>query len=87
MRCYHVELKLLCLKKMAVIVFGSLKAIVKPRYTDTTLSRTLLCPWGEKAPTDTPLIRTLSMAPSVSIVTRFDHICYFWLLQFLFVRL
>jgi len=38
----------------------------------------LLCPWGKKAlalsPNSTRLIRTLFMAPSVSVLTRFDFI-------------
>ena len=56
---------------------------VKPHFTDTRLIRTpryitdsLLCSWGKKAPTfslnSTSLIRTPTMASSVSVLTGCD---------------
>ena len=60
---------------------------VKPRFTDTRLIQThhyygqFVLSLGKKAPTfslnSTRLTRTLSMSPSVSVLTRFDCIIHF----------
>ena len=50
-------------------------------YRHLIITDSLLCPWGKKAPTfslnSTRLTRTLSMSPSVSVLTRFDCIIHF----------
>ena len=50
-------------------------------YRHIIITDSLFCPWGKKAPTFslnlTRLTRTLSMSPSVSVLTRFDCIIHF----------
>ena len=50
-------------------------------YRHIIITDSLLCPWGKKALTfslnSTRLTRTLSMSPSVSVLTRFDCIIHF----------
>ena len=60
-----------------LFLFQSKPTLLTPAlYGHLIITDSLLCPWGKKALTfslnSTRLIRTLSMAPSVSVLTGFD---------------